>query len=104
MSEYIYKIHNKSLILYHLVCSIKYRLSVLREEVSITFQDICSGISERYEIHFVEKGFDENHYDKCFKKGFYFFYIHQMNFTLLSESLTITVMKIVKPSLFILIK
>ena len=61
MSEHIYKSHNKSLLLYHLVCPIKYRRSVLTDEVSITFQEICLGISSRYEIHFVEIGFDENH-------------------------------------------
>jgi len=61
VSEHIYKSHNKSLLLYHLVCPIKYRRSVLTDEVSITFQEICLGISSRYEIHFVEIGFDENH-------------------------------------------
>ena len=61
MSEHIYKSHNKSLLLYHLVCPIKYRRIVLTEEFSITFQEICLGISSRYEIHFVEIGFDENH-------------------------------------------
>jgi len=61
MSEHIYKSHNKSLLLYHLVCPIKYRRSVLTEEVSITMQEICLGISSRFEIHFVEIGCDENH-------------------------------------------
>ena len=61
MSEHIHKSHNKSLLLYHLVCPIKYRRSVLTDEVSVTMQDICLGISSRYEIHFVEIGCDENH-------------------------------------------
>ena len=61
MSEHIHKSHNKSLLLYHLVCPIKYRRSVLTPEVSISFQEICLGISSRYEIHFIEIGFDENH-------------------------------------------
>ena len=61
MSEHIHKSHNKSLLLYHLVCPIKYRRSVLTDEVSITLQKICSEISSRYEIHFVEIGCDENH-------------------------------------------
>lgn len=47
--------------MYHLVCPIKYRRIVLTDEVSITFQEICLGISSRYEIHFVEIGFGENH-------------------------------------------
>ena len=61
MSEHIHKSHNKSLLLYHLVCPIKYRRSVLTEEVSKTLQEICLGISSRYEIHFLEIGCDENH-------------------------------------------
>ena len=61
MSEHIHKSHNKSLLLYHLVCPIKYRRSVLTDEVSKTLQEICLGISSRYEIHFLEIGCDENH-------------------------------------------
>ena len=61
MSEHIHKSHNKSLLLYHLVCPIKYRRSDLTDEVSITMREICLSISSRYEIHFVEIGCDENH-------------------------------------------
>lgn len=61
MSEHIQKSHNKSLLLYHLVCPIKHRQSVLTDEVFITMQEICLGISSGYEIHFVEIGFDENY-------------------------------------------
>jgi REP element-mobilizing transposase RayT len=61
MSEHIFKSHNKSLLLYHLVCPIKYRRSVLSDEVSNTLKEICLVISSRYEIYFVEIGCDENH-------------------------------------------
>ena len=61
MSDHILKSHNKSLLLYHLVCPIKYRRSVLTEDVSKTLQEICISISSRYEIHFVEIGYDEDH-------------------------------------------
>lgn len=61
MSEHIFKSHNKSLLLYHFVCPIKYRRSVLSAEISITFKDICLEIEKRYEIHFIEIGLDENH-------------------------------------------
>ena len=61
MSEHIHKSHNKSLLLYHLVCPIKYRRSVLSEEVEISLIEICKKISSRYEIHFVEIGADDNH-------------------------------------------
>ena len=61
MSEHIHKSHNKSLLLYHFVCPIKYRRNILSESVSNTFKDICLGIEERYEIHFLEIGLDEDH-------------------------------------------
>lgn len=61
MSEHIHKRHNKSLLLYHLVCPIKYRRKVLSEEVVVTFREVCLEISQRYEVHFLEIGFDEDH-------------------------------------------
>ena len=61
MSEHIKKSHNKSLLLYHLVCPAKYRREVFTPNVAKTLKDICQGISERYEIHFVEIGTDEDH-------------------------------------------
>ena len=61
MSDHIYKSHNKSLLLYHLVCPIKYRREVLTSEVSQTLGIICLEISTRYEIHFLEIGCDEDH-------------------------------------------
>ena len=61
MSEHVFKRHNKSLLLYHLVCPIKYRRNVLSESVEQSLVEICKNISERYEIHFIEIGADENH-------------------------------------------
>ena len=61
MSEHIHKSHNKSLLLYHLVCPIKYRRSVLSEAVEESLVLVCKNIESRYEIHFVEIGADENH-------------------------------------------
>ena len=61
MSEHIHKSHNKSLLLYHLVCPIKYRRSVLSEPVEASLIEVCKNIQSRYEIHFVEVGADENH-------------------------------------------
>ena len=60
MSEHIYKRQNKSLLLYHLVCPIKYRRNVLSEEVEINLVKVCQNNSERYEIHFIKIGADEN--------------------------------------------
>lgn len=60
MSEHIHKRHNKSLLLYHMVSPIKYRRAVLSEPVERSLVEICKQISERYEIHFVEIGADDN--------------------------------------------
>ena len=59
MSEHIKKSHNKSLLLYHLVCPIKYRRKVLAQEVSATLKTVCLEISKRYEVHFLEIGCDD---------------------------------------------
>ena len=61
MSEHIVKRHNKTLLLYHLVVPAKYRKEVLSETVEKTLKEVCVGISERYEIHYVEIGTDEDH-------------------------------------------
>ena len=61
MQKHIFKRHNKSLLLYHLVCPIKYRRSVLSDAAENSLVDVCTNISQRYEIHFVEIGADENH-------------------------------------------
>jgi REP element-mobilizing transposase RayT len=61
VSEHIYKSHNKSLLLYHLVAPIKYRRSVLSEEVAKSLVIVCKEIESRYEIYFIEVGADENH-------------------------------------------
>ena len=61
MSEHILKRHNKTLLLYHLVCPSKYRRKVFTEEVEVTLKEVCIGIGERYEMNFVEIGADEDH-------------------------------------------
>jgi REP element-mobilizing transposase RayT len=61
VSEHIKKSHNKSLLLYHIVCPAKYRRDVFTMEVSQTLKDLCLQISKRYEIHFLEIGTDEDH-------------------------------------------
>ena len=61
MTDHIKKSHNKSLLLYHLVCPIKYRRDVLTQKHSETLKAVCLGIALRYEIHFVEIGADEDH-------------------------------------------
>ena len=61
MSDHIVKSHNKTLLLYHLVFPAKYRRKVFTDKVDEGLKTICLGISERYEIHFVEIGVEDNH-------------------------------------------
>lgn len=59
--KHIRKRHNKSLLMYHFVCPAKYRKKVLTKAVEKSLGQICKGIEERYEIEFIEIGYDENH-------------------------------------------
>lgn len=61
MSEHIHKRHKKTLLLYHLVCPLKYRKGVITEEIGISLKEICFELSERYEMHFVEIGYEIDH-------------------------------------------
>jgi len=61
MSKFIHKSHNVSVLVYHLVCPIKYRRAVFSTEVEGKLKEICLEISQRYEIHFLEIGTDEDH-------------------------------------------
>ncbi|RXP56555.1 IS200/IS605 family transposase [Lutibacter sp. HS1-25] len=60
-SIHIHKRHNVSLLLYHLVCSTKYRRLVLSPKVDRILKKTCLDIQDRYEIHFLEIGTDKNH-------------------------------------------
>ena len=61
MSEHIFKRHNKSLLLYHIVLPVKYRREAITSEIGNSLRDICIGISERYEISFIEIGYESDH-------------------------------------------
>ncbi len=61
MSNHNIKRHNKSLLLYHIVIPLKYRKKVINKEVGETLIKICYGISERYEVQFVEVGYESDH-------------------------------------------
>ncbi len=43
------------------MCPAKYRRKVFSGEVSLSLREVCIGIGERFEIHFVEIGIDEDH-------------------------------------------
>lgn len=61
MGEHIFKRHNKTLLLYHLVFPLKYRRSVITDEIGEGLKEICIEISERYEVHFIEIGYEPDH-------------------------------------------
>jgi len=61
MSEHITKRHNKTLLLYHIVCPLKYRRGIITVTIGESLKDICLQISERYEIHFIEIGNEPDH-------------------------------------------
>ncbi len=61
ISEHLIKRHHKSLLLYHLVFPLKYRKSVITKEIGEVLKYICLEIYKRYELHFIEIGYESNH-------------------------------------------
>ena len=61
MDEHIYKRHNNTLLLYHIVLPIKYRRKLITDIMGMSLKSICMEISERYEIHFIEIGYEPDH-------------------------------------------
>ena len=61
MSEPIHTMHNVSVLVYHLVCSAKYRRAVVTPAVDTVIRDVCLAIADRYEIRFLEIGTDRDH-------------------------------------------
>lgn len=61
MSKLISKSHNKTTLMYHLVCAVKYRREVLTDSVTDTIVNVCMEIEEKYGISFLEIGTDVNH-------------------------------------------
>jgi len=61
MVDHILKSHNKSLIIFHLVCPVKYRRKVFNESNEKTLKSICLELGIRYEYNFLEIGMDEDH-------------------------------------------
>jgi REP element-mobilizing transposase RayT len=61
MSERIFKSHNVSIRIYHLVCPAKYRKVVFDPEVDAVLRDICIEISDCYEIRLSEIGRHRDH-------------------------------------------
>ena len=61
MSEFIYKSHNVTVLLYHLVFPAKYRRVVFDKGVDRALTEVCLEIEKRYEVKFLEIGTDEDH-------------------------------------------
>ena len=61
MVDHILKRHNKSLLIFHLVCPVKFRRKVFTEVVSQSLKTICLELGIRYEYKFLEIGIDEDH-------------------------------------------
>jgi len=60
-SNHIHKSHNVSYLLYHLVCSTKYRRFVLSPKVDRILKKTSLDLELRYEIKFLEIGTDKDH-------------------------------------------
>ena len=61
MVEHVFKSHNKSLLIFHLVCPVKYRRKVFTEENEQTLKSVCLELGIRYEYTFLEIGIDKDH-------------------------------------------
>ena len=59
-SKYLHKSHNVSVLLYHVVCTAKYRRVVFSEPVDEVVREVCLEIAKRYEMNFLELGADRN--------------------------------------------
>ncbi len=56
----MHKSHNVTVLLYHLVCSAKYRRIVIDQAVDGCIKTTCLEITKRYEIHFLEIDTDKD--------------------------------------------
>src|SRR3546814_6247145 len=60
-SIYIHKSNNVSVLLYHLVCTAKYKQIVFTEAVDLILREVCLELAKRYELIFLEIGTDRDH-------------------------------------------
>lgn len=59
--EYIHKSHNVSVLLYHIVSSVKYRRVVFSDKVDEVLVLTCEELEKRYDVRFLEIGTDNDH-------------------------------------------
>jgi len=60
-SRYVHKGHNVSVLMYHVVCSAKYRRVGMNEQVDEVLRQACLEIEKRWELRFLEIGLDRDH-------------------------------------------
>lgn len=61
MASHLKKSHNKTLIIFHLVCPVKYRRKIFNAGNETTFKSICLELGIRYGYVFLEIGMDNDH-------------------------------------------
>ena len=61
MADHLFRSHNKTLLIFHLVCPIKYRRNLFTSGNETTFKSICLELAPRYNYIFLEIGIDEDH-------------------------------------------
>jgi REP element-mobilizing transposase RayT len=61
MVDHILKSHNKTLLIFHLVCPIKYRRKIFTPDIENSLKTVCLELGIRYEYQFLEIGIDEGH-------------------------------------------
>ena len=61
MVSHVFKSHNTTLLLFHLVCPVKYRRKIFNEGNETTFKSICLELAEKYNYVFIEIGMDDDH-------------------------------------------
>jgi REP element-mobilizing transposase RayT len=60
-SRYIHKLHNVTVLMYHMVCAAKYRRVVMSAHVDEVLRQTCLEIEKRWELKFLEIGLDREH-------------------------------------------
>jgi len=60
-SQYIHKSHNVSVLIYHLVCPVKYGRVIFDKEIDHALKELCLELEKRYEVNFLEIGLDGDH-------------------------------------------
>ena len=61
MVDHFFRSHNKTLLIFHLVCPIKYRRKIFTEGIEASFKSVCLEIGKKYDYDFLEIGIDEDH-------------------------------------------